>query len=118
MADLGTLGGTNGFAQCANNRRQVIDVSSLAENPIACTDGHLTPCHAFLWEDGHMRDLGTLGGPNSEAQWINESGLIAGSADFPRARPAVNHHDAVIWNTERSKTWERWTVIPAAERMD
>jgi probable HAF family extracellular repeat protein len=103
MTGLGTLGGTFGFAQCANNRHQVIGVSSLAETPIACTDGRLTGCHAFLWEDGQMRDLGTLGGPNSEAQWINESGLIAGSADFPRPQPAVNLHDAVIWENGKIK---------------
>jgi probable HAF family extracellular repeat protein len=103
MTDLGTLGGTWGFAQCTNSRHQVIGLSSLAETPIACTDGLLTGCHAFLWEDGQMRDLGTLGGPNSEAQWINESGLIAGSADFPRPEPAVNHHDAVIWKNGKIK---------------
>jgi len=103
MTDLGTLGGTNGFAQCANNRRQVIGVSSLAGTPIACTDGHLTGCHAFLWEDGQMRDLGTQGGPNSEAQWINEAGVIAGSADFPRPQPTVNPHDAVIWKHGKIK---------------
>jgi probable HAF family extracellular repeat protein len=103
MIDLGTLGGTIGNAQCANNRRQVIGVSSLAATPIACSDGRLTSCHAFLWEDGQMRDLGTLGGPNSEAQWINEAGLIAGSADFPRPRPEVNLHDAVIWKNGKIK---------------
>ena len=103
MTDLGTLGGTFGFAQCTNSRHQVIGQSSLAENPIACTDGRLTGCHAFLWKYGHMRDLGTLGGPNSEAQWINESGQIAGSADFPRPQPAVNHHDAVIWENGKIK---------------
>ncbi len=103
MTDLGTLGGTFGFAQCTNSRHQVIGQSSRAESPTACSDGRLTGCHAFLWEDGRMRDLGTLGGPNSEAQWINESGLIAGSADFPRPQPAVNVHDAVIWNSGRIK---------------
>jgi len=50
-----------------------------------------------------MRDLGTLGGPNSEAQWINESGLIAGSADFPRPEPTVNPHHAVIWKNGKIK---------------
>ncbi|HEU5403450.1 MAG TPA: hypothetical protein VFU86_18995 [Terriglobales bacterium] len=103
MIDLGTLGGTFGFAQCTNSRHQIIGASSLAETPIACSDGHLTSCHAFLWEDGKMHDLGTLGGPNSEAQWINESGLIAGSADFPRPQPAVNPHDAVIWKNGKIK---------------
>jgi len=103
MTDLGTLGGTFGFAQCTNSRHQIIGESSLAETPAACTDGRLTGCHAFLWEDGEMRDLGTLGGPNSEAQWINESGLIAGSADFPRPQPAVNLHDAVIWKNGKIK---------------
>jgi len=103
MTDLGTLGGTFGFAQCTNSRHQVIGQSSLAETPIACTDGRLTGCHAFLWKHGQMRDLGTLGGPNSEAQWINESGQIAGSADFPRPQPSVNHHDAVIWENGKIK---------------
>ena len=103
MTDLGTLGGTFGFAQCTNSGHQVIGQSSLAETPIACTDGRLTGCHAFLWKHGQMRDLGTLGGPNSEAQWINESGQIAGSADFPRPQPSVNHHDAVIWENGKIK---------------
>lgn len=103
MTDLGTLGGAWGFAHCTNSGHQVIGQSSLAESPIACSDGHLTGCHAFLWEDGQMRDLGTLGGPNSEAQWINEAGLIAGSADFPRPQPAVNLHDAVIWENGKIK---------------
>jgi probable HAF family extracellular repeat protein len=103
MTDLGTLGGTFGFAQCTNSRHHVIGQSSLGETPIACIDGRLTGCHAFLWKYGQMQDLGTLGGPNSEAQWINESGLIAGSADFPRPQSAVNLHDAVIWKNGKIK---------------
>jgi probable HAF family extracellular repeat protein len=40
MTDLGTLGGTWGFAQCTNSQHQVIGESSLVETPIACTNGH------------------------------------------------------------------------------
>jgi probable HAF family extracellular repeat protein len=40
-----------------------------------------------------MKDLGTLGGDNSEAIWINNAGEIAGSADLP----GINLHDAVVW---------------------
>ena len=88
MIDLGSLGGTMGFAQCTNNRGEVIGISDLS--------GDLT-FHAFLWRKGVMKDLGTLGGDNSEAIWINDAGDIAGSADLPGA----NLHDAVIWRHGR-----------------
>jgi probable HAF family extracellular repeat protein len=92
MRDLGNLGGLVNFAQCANNRDEVIGKSSLAEHPGACATGE-PGCHAFLWKRGSMKDLGTLGGDNSEAVWINDAGEIAGSADLLGA----NLHDAVRW---------------------
>lgn len=91
MWDLGNLGGTVSFGQCANNRGEVIGVSSLAEHPGACPGG--PGCHAFLWAHGSMKDLGTLGGGSSEAIWINDAGEIAGSADLP----GNDLHDAVRW---------------------
>ena len=84
MIDLGSLGGTIGNAQCANNRGEIIGLSNLAGD---------TTTHAFFWDDGLMKDLGTLGGDNSEAIWINDAGEIAGSADLP----GNNLHDAVLW---------------------
>ena len=96
MIDLGSLGGTNGFATCVNGQGQIIGQSSLAANPGACgfpVSGAGPGCHAFLWYRGMMADLGTLGGGNSEAIWLNESGDIAGSADLP----GTNLHDAVLW---------------------
>ena len=92
MIDLGSLGGTNGFAQCANNSGQVIGQSSLAANPAACNSGG-PGCHAFFWEDGLMTDLGTLGGDTSEAIWLNNAGVVVGSADLPGSQI----HDAVVW---------------------
>jgi len=88
MTDLGTLGGTFGFAQCAISRHEVIGQSNLA--------GDAT-YHAFLWRNGKMNDLGTLGGDDSEAIWINEAGVIAGSADLP----APGIHDAVRWKGDQ-----------------
>ena len=40
-----------------------------------------------------MTDLGTLGGNNSEAIWINDAGVVVGSADLPGSQI----HDAVVW---------------------
>lgn len=84
MTDLGTLGGTIGFANCSNSRGEIIGQSNLTGD---------IQTHAFLWRNGKIHDLGTLGGPLSEAWWINESGMIVGSADLPQ--PGI--HDAVIW---------------------
>jgi probable HAF family extracellular repeat protein len=74
MLDLGTLGGTNGFAQCANNRGQVTGTSNLA--------GDIT-AHAFLWDRGTLSDLRTLGGTFSTANWLNDRGDVVGGATTP-----------------------------------
>jgi len=36
--------------------------------------------HGFLWENGVMTDLGTIGGKSSVGRAINERGQIAGQA--------------------------------------
>ena len=84
MVDLGNLGGTVSFGQCANNRGDVIGQSNLPANLVT---------HAFLWRKGRIKDLGTLVGDNSEAIWMNDAGDIVGSADLP----APDIHDAVRW---------------------
>ena len=71
MTNLGGLGGTFGYAECANDRGQVIGQSYLTGD---------TEQHAFLWERGQMRDLGTLGGTFSLANWLNRSGAVVGGA--------------------------------------
>lgn len=93
MIDLGTLGGTYGFAQCANHRRQVIGDSSVGAKPAACIAIGSPGCHAFFWENGIMTDLGTLGGDSSQVWWLNDAGVSAGSADL--STPGIHH--AVRW---------------------
>jgi probable HAF family extracellular repeat protein len=56
--------------------------------------------HAFLWENGTRRDLGTLGGPFSEANAINEAGDIVGESHEPQhsLSSPVLWHDGRIQN--------------------
>ena len=51
--------------------------------------------HAFLWVDGALTDLGTLGGIQSRAAAINGSDQIVGSADI--FNPFVEITHAFLW---------------------
>jgi len=72
MLDLGTLGGTNGYANGLNNRGQVVGQSNTIGN---------TDTHPFLWDRGRLRDLGTLGGSSGSANAVNDAGEVAGAAN-------------------------------------
>jgi len=76
MKDLGTLGGTDSYATSINQGGQVAGVSLLntAINP----DTGLPAFHPFLWENGKMQDLGTLGGTMAQPTGINDSGQVIG----------------------------------------
>jgi probable HAF family extracellular repeat protein len=71
MIDLGTLGGTDGFATALNNRGEVAGQSNLAGNQ---------GVHPFLWDRGRLTDLGTLGGAFGGATWMNNAGEVVGGA--------------------------------------
>ena len=80
MHDLGTLGGTCGYALWINQRGQVVGTSNLRGDA-----SH----HAFVWDDGKLTDVGTLGGDNSEGDWMSDSGYVVGRADLPGSQ---SHH--------------------------
>jgi probable HAF family extracellular repeat protein len=70
LKDLGTLYGGSSFATFINDDSEVVGSSST-----------LTGYHTFLWKNGAMTDLGSLGSdPCSFANWINSPGQIVGNS--------------------------------------
>ena len=62
------------------NGREIVGAShGLAKNGII-------PSRAFSFAGGSLHDLGTLGGPNSWALAVSETGLVVGKADAARGR--------------------------------
>ena len=78
MTDLGSLGsyigGSGGHVMAINEGGEVIGTTIFAD-PNSRFGRYR---HGFLWKNGRMRDLGTLGGRLTEVAAINERGQIVG----------------------------------------
>jgi probable HAF family extracellular repeat protein len=105
MTDLGSLGyDTYGLA--INAAGQITGYSyTSTEIQIPCPPQKYgqpkkcfeNPYHAFLWSNGTMRDLGTLGGDFSTGVGINRSGEVVGTANTKSGSA-----DAFLWNGGKS----------------
>ena len=97
MKDLGTLEkGQDAMAFAINEAGQVIGVSytdtQLSPNVTSCSwtfgtssPQPLPPVAPFLYEDGHMINLGSFGfgGTCGWPRWINNHGQIVGASEYP-----------------------------------
>jgi probable HAF family extracellular repeat protein len=86
MTDMGTLGGPN--SQALFGPGEAFQATGLAENGIPdpngedfCGLGTNLVCLGFLWQNGVMTPLSTLGGNNAQGGDINAQGQIAGMAE-------------------------------------
>jgi probable HAF family extracellular repeat protein len=85
--DLGTLGGPNSWINWGGINQRASAVG-FAETPTPdpngedfCFFGTKLTCRPFLWHDGDMAALPTLGGNNGQASAINSRGRIVGQAE-------------------------------------
>ena len=118
ISDLGTLpGGYESFAFAVNNRGQVVgDATNGTVDPYSYYYSTIfgisngTQTRAFVW-DKHsgMQQLGTLGGPDAWAAFVNEQGQIAGisftsftanSDNGPSCAPNVPSQDPFFWEKD------------------
>lgn len=109
IINLGTFGGSQGVALDVNNHGQVVGaaLNTIPDPFAAMFDSSsvlifpgTTQAHAFLWQDGEMRDLGTLGGPDSVATYVNERGEIAGQSFvnfIPNSTTGIPTQDPFLW---------------------
>ena len=87
--DLGTLGGANSwdnpFGGEINDRGEAVGYSELSvldpDGEDICAFGTHHECRAFLFKNGHMRALPTLGGNNAQASAMNNRGQVTGFAE-------------------------------------
>ncbi len=89
--DLGTLGGDESLAAAVNKAKVVVGGAMTAGGA----------WHAFLWQDGAMTDLGTLGGDAAEAHDLTESPdlTVVGTSLAPSASDANNLVErAFLWH--------------------
>jgi len=87
IIDLGTLdGGYESEARAVNSKGQVVGLSlNTISDPNSMIGSFygigFQQTRAFLWQNGEMQDLGTLGtGANAIALLINEHGQVAGDS--------------------------------------
>lgn len=133
--DLGTLGGPNSAVAWPNHndRGEVVGIAETAAlNPLgeawSCglavfptVTGHV--CLGFVWRDGKMEPLPTLGGYDGFATGINNHGQIVGWAENTIHDPTCNANnqvlqfEAVMW-TRHGSGYRVQELPPATGDLD
>jgi probable HAF family extracellular repeat protein len=101
IQEIGSFGGTQNAAQGINTHGQISGWSlNTIPDPYTFNPFGTTQTRAFLWQNGQMRDLGTLGGPDAAGFGINEHGQISGYSNtnsIPNPVTGVPPIDPFLW---------------------
>jgi probable HAF family extracellular repeat protein len=109
ITDLGTFGGPHSFANVGsiNNHGEVVGGAlNAVPDPFSLFDKFIfgssngTQTRAFLWERNVMKDLGTLGGPDAWAVYVNDQAQVAGwsyTNSTPNPVTGLPNMDPFLW---------------------
>ena len=104
---LGTFGGSESYAVVANNHGEVAGAAAnTIPDPYSVFFGWGTQTRAFLWRDGHKKDLGTLGGPDALAMYVDDHGRVFGASylnDTPNQITGIPPFDAFVWQGDKMR---------------
>ncbi|KRE87464.1 hypothetical protein ASG75_04880 [Rhodanobacter sp. Soil772] len=114
MIDLGALGGPHSQSLAGINELGMATGAAELDTPDPsgedfCGFGTHLICRGFVWRDGLMLPLDTLGGHNSAAAMVNNFGVVAGYAEtaVPDAAcppPQVLHYRPAVWAGTKALT--------------
>ena len=109
VIDLGAVpGGTESLATSVNSLGEVVGFSDNDILDAFSMVGVPTQTRAFLWQNGFMKDLGTLGGSDALAFLVNERGQIVGQS-YTNSIASINCAAAPL--TTHSFLWESGKMI-------
>ena len=113
IRDVGTFGGDQGLALDVNDSGQA---TGMATNRTPDQFSFLdilillrhkgTQTRGFLWDKGKLTDIGTLGGNDTYAEFINRRGEISGSSyvnDAPNSTTGIPTMDPFLWRHGKMK---------------
>jgi probable HAF family extracellular repeat protein len=110
MTDLLTLGGPNSYPLWINEAGEIVGEADISDVENALGQ---FPHHAFLWRDGVMIDLGTLGS-TSHAESINNKGQVVGRSRLGSEISVLQH--GFLWENGGPMV-DLNTLIPAGSNF-